>query len=106
MRDPSPLFGAAHVDRRSIQHVLDLRRIVFLDHLDAGAAVFRNLVDVCPLHQPETDIGVPQAVAGARVALAVVLHSEFVEERVEEFPLNFWEIGARLAQGCAAPSSA
>lgn len=58
------LSGAAHVDRRSIQHVLAVRRIVFLDHLDTGAAVFRNLIDVSTLHQPQTDIGMPQAVAG------------------------------------------
>ena len=73
------LSGAAHIDRRSIKHVLDVRRIVFLDHLDTGATVFRNLIDVGTLHQPETDISMPQAVAGARVALAVMLHAEFVE---------------------------
>lgn len=31
----------------------------------------------------------PQAVAGARIALAVVLQAEFVEERVEKLALNF-----------------
>ncbi len=55
------LSGAPHVDRRSIKHVLDGRRIVFLHHLDAGVAVLGDLIDVGPLHQPETDIGMPQA---------------------------------------------
>lgn len=85
------LFSAAHIDRRSIKHVLDVRRVVFLDHLDAGATVFRNLIDVGPLHQPETDVGMSQAVAGSRVSLATMFHAEFVEERVEEFTLNLWE---------------
>jgi hypothetical protein len=35
-------------------------RIIFLNHLDAGAAVFGDLVDVGGFHQTETDVGVPE----------------------------------------------
>jgi hypothetical protein len=80
----SILSCAAHIDRRSITHVVDVRRIVFLDQLDADATVFRNLIDLGSLHQPETDLGTPQALAGSGVALAIMLHAEFVEQRVED----------------------
>ena len=46
-----------YVDRRGVEHGLDVRGVEFLDHLDAGAAVFRALVDVRTLHEPEADVG-------------------------------------------------
>ena len=66
---------ASDVDRRSIDHVLDVRGVEFLDHLDAGATVLGDLIDVCTLHEPEADIGVPEAVSRARVAFAVLFQA-------------------------------
>ncbi len=51
--------------------VLDVRGVVFLDHLNAGAAVLGDLVDVRTFHQAQADIGVAEAVSGARLALTV-----------------------------------
>src|SRR5271157_1289037 len=41
------------VDRGGVKVRLDVRRVISLDHLDAGAAVLRNLVDVGPFHQAQ-----------------------------------------------------
>lgn len=54
LRDRPP--GLADVDGGGVDHVLDVRRIVLLDHLDAGPAVFRDLVDVRALQQPMGDV--------------------------------------------------
>ena len=40
---------APRVDCGRIEEVLDMRSIVLLDNLDRGSAVFRNVVEVCPL---------------------------------------------------------
>jgi hypothetical protein len=61
----------------------------FLDHLDAGAAVLRDLVNVRAFHEAQADIGVAQAVSRAGLPLAVLLQSLFFEDRVEELPLEF-----------------
>jgi hypothetical protein len=42
-----------------------VRRVVFLDHLHAGAAVLGDLIDVCAFHQAQADIRMPQAVCCA-----------------------------------------
>src|ERR1700730_8671736 len=42
---------APHVDGGRIEGGLDVRRIEFLDHLDTGAAVLGDLVDVRAFHQ-------------------------------------------------------
>src|SRR5580658_2640107 len=59
------------VDRGGVKVGLDVRRVIFLDHLDAGPAVFGDLVDVGAFHQAETYICVPQAVSRSRQAFAV-----------------------------------
>jgi hypothetical protein len=51
-------FALAHVDRRRIQGVLDVRGIELLDHLHACTAVFGHLVDVRAFYQPHADVGV------------------------------------------------
>jgi hypothetical protein len=53
---------AANVDGGRIERVLDVRRVEFLDHLDAGAAVLGDLVDVGAFHETHADIGVAKAV--------------------------------------------
>ena len=50
---------------------LDMRRVEFLDHLDAGATIFGDLIDVVTLHQPHANIGMAQAVGGARLFATV-----------------------------------
>src|ERR1041385_5518520 len=43
---PSDVYG------RCIDHVLDMRGVEFFDHLDGCTAVFGDLVNVGPLHEP------------------------------------------------------
>ena len=64
-------FRLSDIDRRGIQGVFEMERVVFLDHLDPSPAVFGDLVDVRPFHQPQADIGVAQAVGRPAVAFAV-----------------------------------
>ncbi len=52
------------VDGGGIEVGLDVRRVIFFDHLDAGAAVFGDLVDVGTFHQAQTYICVPEADPG------------------------------------------
>lgn len=73
------------VDRRGIERALDMRSVEFLDHLDAGPAIFSDLIDVCPLHQPQAYICVPEAVGRSRIAVAVELQFGAGEQIVEEF---------------------
>src|SRR5260370_38107835 len=61
------LWGGWHsrppdIDRRGVDRVLDMHGIELLDHLDAGAAVLGDLIDVRPFHQSEADVGVAKAV--------------------------------------------
>jgi hypothetical protein len=66
-----------------------VRRIVFLNHLDAGAAVFGDLVDVRTFQQAPTNVCVPQAVSPARSAIAVNAEIFLVQNRLEKFALPF-----------------
>ena len=50
-RFASALVRLHDVDRGSVQRCLDVRRVVFLDHLHTRAAVLSDLVDVGALHQ-------------------------------------------------------
>ena len=59
----------ADVDCRCIQGGLDVQGVNSLDHLDAGAAIPGNLVDIRPFHQAQADVG----------GLAVVALLETVE---------------------------
>ncbi len=52
----------SNVDGRSVQMGLDMGSVEFFDYLDAGAAIFRDLVDIGSLHQTEADVCVPQAI--------------------------------------------
>ena len=56
------LFWSHDAARRCVKVRLDVRRAIFLDHLDAGAAVLRDLADIGPFHQAQTDVCVPQAI--------------------------------------------
>src|ERR1039458_1369442 len=81
-------FRPPYVDRGGFETVLEVGRVVFLDHLYAGAAVLRNLIDVRAFHQTQADVGVPQAVRRAGLSLAVLLQIFLVKDRVEELPVG------------------
>ena len=61
-----------------------MRGVEFLDHLDAGAAVLSNLIDVRSLHEPYADVGVAQAVGRATIAVAIKLELGPSENPVKE----------------------
>ena len=48
-----------------------MRRVELFDHLDTGAAVLSNLIDVGTLHQAQAALRMPQAVGCTRSAFAV-----------------------------------
>ena len=66
-----PLFFLTNVDEGRIDHILEMRRVVFLDHLDAGAAVLGDLIDISSLQKTETNVTVPQTVGRAGFAIPV-----------------------------------
>jgi hypothetical protein len=85
-----------------------VRRIVFLDHLDAGAAVFSDLVDVGALHQPQAYICMPQTVRRTRSASPVEPKIFLVEDGLEKFALPFRKEEVRRSRPaplCARDSS-
>ena len=55
-----------YIDSSGINTRLDVRRIVLLNHFNAGAAVLGDLVNVRPFHEAEADVGVLEAVGSAR----------------------------------------
>lgn len=88
-------LGPHDVDRSGVERGLDVRRVVFLDHLDASASVFGDLVDVGTLHQAQADVSMPQTVGGTGSAFAVKAKILFVEDGFEKLalPLAKKEIG-------------
>lgn len=60
---------------------------MFFDHLDAGAAILGNLVDVCSFHQAEANVRVPKAVRRPAVALAIEFQIFFVQDVVKQLPV-------------------
>ena len=96
-------LGSHDVDRGGVEAGLDVRGIVFLDHLDAGAAVLGDLVDVRPFHQAQADIGVAQAVGRAGLAFAVDLEIFFLQDRVEQLALPFREDQVRRLRQASIP---
>jgi hypothetical protein len=66
--------------------------VVFLDHLDAGAAVLRDLINVCAYHKTQADVGVPQAVGRSGLSFPVFLDAFFAQDGVEELPGVFGKV--------------
>lgn len=64
-----------------------MRRVEFLNHFDAGAAVVRDLVNVGTLHQSHTDVSMTQALHGAWLLVAVALELCPVQYAIEEFDM-------------------
>ena len=57
------------------------------DHLDAGAAVLSDLIDVGALHQSQANVCMPQAVRRARSAFSVDAELFLVEDSFEKLSL-------------------
>src|SRR5665213_2515383 len=81
-------FWTPYVDRGGVETVLEVGCVVFLDHLNAGAAVLRDLINVRAFHETQADVGVPQAVGRAGLSFTVFLESFFVQDGVEELPVR------------------
>jgi hypothetical protein len=71
------------IHRGRIDHVLDMRRVKFLDHLNTGTAVFGELVDVGPFHEPHRYIGVSEAIGRPGITFPVRFQILFVEDSVQ-----------------------
>ena len=54
--DLAPFARLSHIDSRRVESVYEIRRVVFLNHLDTGPAVLCDLVNVRALHQTQADI--------------------------------------------------
>jgi hypothetical protein len=50
---------ADHTDGRGVERVLDMHRVIFLDHFYTRPTVLCDLVDVSSRRQPHADIRVP-----------------------------------------------
>src|SRR5258708_36409105 len=81
-------FRTPYVDRGGVEAVLEVGGVVFLDHLDAGAAVLRDLINVRAFHETKADVGVPQAIGRAGLSFTVFLEAFFVQDCVEELPVG------------------
>ena len=46
------LTRLAHIHKRRIDHVFEMSCVVFFDHLDAGAAILGDLIDISAFEQP------------------------------------------------------
>src|ERR1051325_2461380 len=90
-----------HVDGGGIQRVLEVHGVVLLDHLDAGAAVLGDLVDVAALQQPEAHVRVAEAVGGPPVVVAVELQALLLEDGVEQATVVSGENLVRWLRGVA-----
>jgi hypothetical protein len=82
---------AHNIDRRGVERVLDVSRVEFLDHLDAGAAVLGDLIDVGPFHEPHANVRMSQAISRAPVTVAVKLELCPPEDAVEQLDVIAWK---------------
>src|SRR5215471_9906658 len=66
-----------------------MRGVIFLDHLDAGAAVLGDLVDIRTLHQSQADVRMTQTVRCARTAFTIKAQMFLIQDGLKKFPLPF-----------------
>src|ERR1700730_152780 len=83
---PTPESALRYIDLRGVKPVLKVSRIELLDHFDAGAAIIGDLIDIGPLHQAKTNIGVPQTVGRAGLAVPVFFQAKLTKEGIEQLP--------------------
>lgn len=84
-------FAFYNIDGASVDHVLNMCGIVFLDHLHTCSAVLCDLINICALKEAHRYICVPQAVECAGVSFSILFHIEFAKQRVEQLALQRWE---------------
>lgn len=58
--------------------------IVFFDHLDAGAAILSNLIDVRAFEQAKANVCMPQTVTGADMTIAVEFQIQLIEDGIHQ----------------------
>ena len=76
---------ADDIDCSSVEQVLDVRCVEFLNHFDAGAAILGERVDIRALHEAHANVGVTQTVCGTFLAVAIKLELGAIEDAVEKF---------------------
>ena len=81
-------LGPHNVNCSGVERGLDVRR-VFLNHLDASAAVLSNLVDVGTFHEAQAYVCMPQAVRRTRSAFAIKAKIFLIEDGLKKFALPF-----------------
>ena len=79
------LSGFLYVDRDRIQIVLQMHRIVLLDHLHTRPAVLGNLVTIRAFQQPERDVSVPQGIECAPIPIVIEFQVFFIQIRLNCF---------------------
>ena len=79
------------VDSGSIELRLQMRRIVFLNHLHACPAVLGNLIDVGTFKQAQANVGVAQAIRRSRPSVTVGAKLFFLKDCVEQLAWPFRE---------------
>jgi len=57
---------------------------MLLNHLDAGAAILGDLVNVGALHEPQANVRMPETVCGATVAVAVEFQPFLCKDGIEQ----------------------
>jgi hypothetical protein len=77
------LAGAHDVDRSGVERVLEMRGVEFFDHLDAGATILGDLIDVCPLHEPHADVSMTQGIGNAILAVSAHLEVCALKDAIE-----------------------
>jgi hypothetical protein len=71
MAGASHRLWADNIDGRRVECILDVRSVELLNHFDASAAVFGDLIDVSAFHQAHTDVRVAKTVGSAPIAVAI-----------------------------------
>jgi hypothetical protein len=66
-------------------------RVVLLNHLDAGAAVLGDLIDVSTFHEAKADTAVPKAVSGSGPAVTVEAEPLLFKDPFEKLSMVLWK---------------
>jgi len=90
----------SYVDRVYINVGSSMYWIVLIDHLYVAAVILRDLIELSPLDQSKTSIGVSEAIGSASVVIAAKFQTFFSKDSVKNSPCecdcgnigfgNFW----------------
>ena len=78
------------IHSRNIDHILEMGGIELFDHLNGGAAVLRDLINVGAFHETQTDIGVSQRVGRPAQSFPIKLQIEFIQHGIEVMRPQVW----------------